>query len=621
MLHLVDENYPEALKIFNTLLSAQPGNTNLNFLIGLCYLKSPNSRKEAIGYFEKAVTGTTPNYSEGDYKQEKAPIYVFRYLAEAYHLSDQFEMSIETYKIYKTMIKPNQAETLYEIDRQIQICENALGTLKKPINVKISNIGGEINSEYAEYAPLISADESTIIFTSRRKGTGNLIASDGKYFEDIYISESVNGEWSEPRSIGESVNTDDHESATFLSADGQMLLLYKYKNKSGDIYISRLSGNTWSVPEKLNANINSPGQEPHACLSNDEKLLFFSSNRPGGFGGKDIYFSKKLPDKDWALPINCGPFVNTPYDEDFPYLHPDGKTLYFSSNGHSTIGGYDIFTSTRQNDSIFSPPENYGFPVNTTGDDFFFTPTSDGKRAYISSFRKDGFGEQDIYLISFPEEKEKKLTVYKGVFKDVFGNVPDEALISVVNNSNGEMVGKYKPNSATGKYILILAEDGDYNITYSAKDRLFSSDNLVVPENSSYQEISSHQELKPVIAGSTTVLRNIFFDENKSNLKKESMTELKEIFKLLAEKKELKAEISGHTDAKGNDEYNLKLSQQRAQEVVNFLVKNGVGANRLKAIGYGKLQPVSPNVKPDGSDNPEGRAKNRRTELKLLAAE
>lgn len=593
------------------------------FKIGYCYLKSPFDNEKAIPYLERATTKISVDYQEGDHKEIKAPAEAMRYLANAYHRNYEFDAAIEAYEHFKTLIVENETVALSDIDRQIEICRNAIELLKTPINMTVTNAGKAVNSPYADYAPVISADESMLIFTSRRKGsTGKKFTEDGKFYEDIYICEKQqDGLWSKPKNMGGTINTSDHEATIGLAADGQTLLIYKYDNSEGfgDIFVSKLIGERWTLPERLGSNVNTKAWEPHASISANGQMLFFTSNREGGYGGTDIYFARILPTGEWALAQNCGPVINTPYNEDAPYFHPDGKTLYFSSKGHSTMGGYDIFFSDLQEDGTWSKSENIGYPVSTTGDDVFFVPTADGKRAYYSSFKKDGFGDLDIYMIALPEQKEKKLTVYKGYVKDPFGNVPEDVLIDVYNNETGELTGKYKPNSVTGKYLFIFSEGGNYNITYKAKDHLFHSENLVVPEDMAYSEVNQAHEIKQVIAGATTILKNIFFDYAKATLRDESKAELANLYELLNENPKLMAEISGHTDAKGDPDFNMKLSQHRTQSVADYLVKQGINAKRLTAKGYGETQPIAPNVKPDGSDNPEGRTINRRIELKVVA--
>lgn len=622
--YLFEEKYEMALPVLLEMDSEYPGNANLNFMIGFCYLKSPaGEAKKAIQYFEKASVNTSPDYQEGYYKETRAPMEVVKHLAEAFQMNYEFGAAIATYERYKSDINLKEVSTLKAIDRQIEICNNAMELIKNPVNMTVANLGGTINSPYPDYAPVLTADESTIIFTSRRpESTGGKMTDDGKYYEDIYIAEKDNFQWQQPKNIGPPINTNDHEATIGLSPDGQQLLIYKYEKEVGfgDIFFSKLIGERWTLPQRFGSDINTQAFEPHASMSADGQFIYFISNREGGSGGRDIYFCKKLPTGDWGLAQNIGSVINSVYDEDAVYIHPNGTTLFFSSMGHKTMGGFDIFFSEFDKENgVWTPPQNIGYPVNTTHDDIFFVPSADGKRAYYSSFKKEGLGDLDIYVITFPEQKEIPLTVFKGVLSDENGKVPKDVLITVTDNESGELVGNYTPNSATGKYLFILPPGKNYNVTYESEGHLFHSENIYVPDNSAYNEINKPVELKPLVSGAKITLNNIFFEYDKTEVKApQSVAELEKLVKLMNNKKIVKIEIAGHTDSKGTEEYNKKLSQQRTQSVVDYLIKQGVEASRLAAKGYGPSMPVAPNTKPDGSDNPEGRALNRRVELKIL---
>lgn len=622
--YMFEEKFELAKPLLHELDSMYPENYNVYFLIGFCHLKSSNMDiKKAIHFLEKASVNTSLTYQDGYYKEVKAPMEVVRYLAEAFQKNYDFGAAIATYERYRSDLKPTEVGLLKEIDYQIGICKTAAEMVKNPVNMTISNLGGTINSPYPDYAPVLSADESTIIFTTRRpESTGGKISDDGKFFEDIYISEKDNYEWQTPKNIGAPINTDDHEATIGLSPDGQTLLIYKFEKSVGfgDIYFSKLFGDHWTIPQKFGSNINTPSFEPHASLNSDGQIIYFVSNREGGLGGRDIYFCRKLPTGDWGLAQNIGKVINTEYDEDGVFIHPNGTTLFFSSKGHKTMGGFDIFFSEYDKESgMWTTPQNMGFPVNTTGDDIFFVPSTDGKKAYFSSIRKEGFGDLDIYLINFPQQKEIPLTVYKGILKDEDGKIPTDVIITVSDNESNEIVGNYTPNSVTGKYLIILPPGKNYNVTYESDGHLFHSENIFVPENSAYLEINKPVELKPLVAGAKITLNNIFFDYDKTDVKApQSIAELEKLVKLMNNKKIHRVEISGHTDSKGTEDYNKKLSQQRTQSVVDYLIKRGVDENRLVAKGYGSSNPVAPNTRPDGSDNPDGRALNRRVELQIL---
>ena len=413
--HIEFKNYMLALSTYLTLDSMEPGNSNIQYRIGSCYLHSTTEKTKAIPYLEKAITNTSRLYDDLSYTEKNAPQSAYYELARAYHLNYQLDTAIGTFKKYKSLLhKKHYMQS--EIDRNIKMCEYAKEQIKNPINVEIVNMGSGINSQYADYCPVINADETTMIFTSRREGsTGGLKDDEGRFFEDIYVSNKDSGKWSEPVKIGSSINTRDHDAAIGLSADGQRLFIYKEE----DIYQSYLMGETWTVPERMSDNINSDDWETHASITPDGKLLYFVSDRKGGQGKRDIYRSEKLPTGEWGKAENLGTSINTEFEEDAPFIHPNGKTLYFSSKGHNTMGGFDIFYSQLSEDGNWSEPVNIGYPINTTDDDIFYVESSDGKRAYYSSFDKSGLGEKDIYMAVLKDQKEIALTVLKGTMSVV----------------------------------------------------------------------------------------------------------------------------------------------------------------------------------------------------------
>jgi outer membrane protein OmpA-like peptidoglycan-associated protein len=373
-------------------------------------------------------------------------------------------------------------------------------------------------------------------------------------------------------------------------------------------------------PVKLNENINSSKWEGSVSVSADGSVLYFSSEREGGFGGKDIYRSKRLPNGQWGKATNMGPAINTPYDDDAPVIHPDGITLYFSSQGHNSMGGFDIFNTTLNDSGFWSKPVNLGYPVNTTDDDIFYAPTADNKRAYYSSFRNDGFGEKDIYMITLPEKVEAPLAVYTGEITSLMGGVPEGATITVKDNATGEVVGVYTPNSSTGKYLFILPPGKNYNITYEAEGYLFQSENLDVSDSSSYRLIHKPVELTPLRVGEKTALKNIFFASGSAVLKPESKNELNKLEVLMKKHPKIMVQINGHTDSQGNEEMNMKLSQKRAESVVEYLIKEaGIAEDRLKPMGYGPKMPIAINKNPDGTWNRAGMQLNRRIEFEILS--
>ena len=568
-------------------------------------------------------------------------------IGKAYHLDMQWDKAVDEYKTFQSVtpnLKDNKA--LYEeVIKKIQECYDGKTLVSKPVRVFIDNVGDAINSQYSDYGPLISADESEMFFTSCRASTtgGGIDELWNEYFEDVYRSTKVNGKWTQAQNIGAPINTKRHDAAMGFSPDGQTMFIYYDEKGDGNIFQSTLTGTVWSKPERLNKNINTDAKETSASLSSDGKTLYFVSNRLGGIGGRDIYVSTKDDKGKWGKAVNIGPTINTQYDEEGVFIHPDGKTLYFSSKGHNTMGGYDIFKSVFENGN-WQEPENIGYPINTPDDDVFFVMAANGKHGYYSSFNTNGFGEKDIYMVTFlgPEKqmvlnnednllasvaapvkeevmaaaiqiKEAQLILLKGIITDEVTKLPLDATIEIVDNTRNELIASFTSNSSTGKYLVSLPAGKNYGIAVKKDGYLFHSENFVIPSTANYEEVKKDIALKSLSAGNKIVLNNIFFDFDKATLRPESANELQRLVKLMKDNSSLKIEISGHTDSKGPKDYNLGLSENRAKAVVDYLVKEGIKVSRLSFKGYGETQPVATN------DTEEGRQLNRRTEIKIIS--
>lgn len=613
--------YEDALPLFADLYKKDPANMNLAFKIGVCYQSTRRYRVQAIPYLAKATSLVSEAYSGSSYKEKKAPIITYRFLGDAYHINYEFDKAITAYEKYITLLsetKSSNKDLLNETNRKIEMCKTAKFLTANPLNIKLQNLGTTVNSNSGDYSSVLSADQNTIFFTSRRpETTGTQKDADGNFMEDIYMATKTKTGWSKAQNIGAPINTEWHEATVGISPDGQTILIYRDDSGDGNIYTTTLNGDVWSTPIKLNDNINTKHWEPSAFISADGTKLYFTSDKPGGYGGRDLYVSKREFAGDWEKAVNMGPAINTPYDEDAPFIHPDGVTLYFSSNGHNTMGGFDIFSSFLLNADTWSEPINVGYPINTTDDDVFYVISPDGRTAYFSSFREGGVGEKDNYMATFPSVKAKPLALIKGNVIDESGKPAKNAVVTVTDNETEKVVGVYNANSKTGTFLYILTPGKNYNITYQADGHLFYSENMEIKKESDYAEMNKDIKLNPITVGSKIVLNNIFFDFDKATLRPLSNVELKNLVTLMRSNPNLKVEISGHTDSKGNDEYNRKLSEERAKAVVNKLVENGISADRFKAKGYGEKTPSVSNTKANGTDDAEGRQLNRRVELTI----
>ncbi len=630
------DNYEQALPFFYKANKFNPNNALLNYKIGICLLNSIY-KVSSITYFEKAFQ-LNPNINPR----------IHFMLGQAYQLTLSWDIAIKEYTIYKGTLSPEEMKSMSAVlAKKIEECNTGKELVKKPVRVFIDNLGPAVNTKYPEYTATISADESMMLFTSRRNvslGAKNA-KNEEDYDEDIYVSYNVNGKWTPAQNMGEPINTVTHDATVALSPDGQRMFIYK-GDHGGDIYECVLKGAEWSKPERLNKNINTEFHESSASYSFDQKTLYFVSDKPdGGYGGRDIYKSNLLKKDKWGEPVNLGPVINTKYDEEAVFMHPDGKTLYFSSKGHKTMGGYDIFKSL-WNDSTkaWSEPENIGYPINTADDDVSFVVSANGKHGYFASIKDGGYGEKDLYVVTFlgPEKqgvvstednllasrtapvaekqieqvveiKTNQLTILKGKVVDAITLQPLEATIEITDNQKNELVSTFTSNSTTGKYLVTLPSGKNYGIAVKADKYLFHSENFDIPKTSVYQEITKDVALKKVEVGSKIILKNIFFDTDKSILRPESTAELERLIALLTEIGSLKIEISGHTDSRGGAAHNQTLSENRAKAVVDYLIKKGIVASRLEFKGYGMTTPVATN------DTDDGRQQNRRTEFKILS--
>lgn len=492
-------NYSAALPLFLKLQRADTSNANLNYLVGLCYLNSPFEKEKSIPYFNVASRNMAAKYKELNFKEKKSPYKTMYHIGQAYHFAYQFDKADNFFVKYKELVFSNPKE-LQLADRYIEMCKNAQKLIKDSVEISIENLGANFNTEFDEHTPCITADEKTMVFTSRRRGnTGGLLTDDGKYFEDIYIIKKVDGKWSFPEKISDKINTKGHEATIGLSADGQEMYIYKDDYGDGNIYVSEFENNDWTVPVKLGSNISTSANESHATISSEGTTLIFTSDRGNGKGGKDLYIVRRNPTGEWGLAQNMGDVLNTQYDEEGPFLHPDGSTLYFSSKGHNSMGGYDLFYSELQPDASWGAPVNMGYPVNTTSDDVYFVMSANGKRAYFSSVREDGIGARDIYVMNLLSVPERSSAVIKGTIK-MEGNadVPKNIVINVKESKTGKLIGTYKPNKETGNYVIILKQGKDYLFSCETPDYIFSPEMIRIPDKTAFKEINKPIILNPI---------------------------------------------------------------------------------------------------------------------------
>lgn len=380
------EDYEEALSLFLQVYRQQPDNANLNYKIGFCYLNIPGSKDKSIQYLKKATQNITKNYKEESILETKAPVDAIFYLGNAYFINNQIDNALTQYKKFTELTAGKSQWNIEYLNHQINTAKNSTILQRNPVNFLQVNLGENINDRFSNFNAVLSGDGKTIAFTTKRR-----------FYQAVFISNlTSNGDWSAPKNITLDLQVDGNCSTLSLSYDGTELYLFKDDNHDGNIYVSRLKNGKWAPMIKLNKNINSESYETHACVSSDGKYLYFTSNRKGGYGDLDIYVSERISIDDWGVPKNLGSNINTKLNENTPFLSNDGTMLYFSSEGHNNVGGYDIFISQVNSKEEWTTPINLGYPINSTDDNLFYFPIGNGSQGLISLFDSDGFGEQDI---------------------------------------------------------------------------------------------------------------------------------------------------------------------------------------------------------------------------------
>lgn len=634
-------------------------NLRANFEAGHLHILTIN-KQMAVQYFMR-VYRQRPNYRfDLEY-----------WIGNSYHYAMDFDKAIDFYSRYrdKATKQPNYTgrdfTPVAEVNKEIEECKIGKVLVANPKNHSIKNIGREINSEFEDYAPVLNADETELVFTSRRRD-GNLnenVAPDNKPFEDIFVAKKKGDRWDYAKNIGDRINTPSFDSNLALSPDNKLLFVYKPEG-DGDIYVcERQPDGSWGAAEPLPGIINSTFRESSISITEDEKTLYFASDRPGGYGGSDIYVCTKDNRGEWSRVKNLGPTINTPFDEDGPYIDSDNKTLFFGSQGGKGMGGFDIYRSTLTDakNNQWSEPENLGYPINTPDDDVFFVGTKSGKKWYYSSLREDGLGYTDIYEITVDEQpkkpepkkeepkkeepkKEEPIVVEPPKKEEPKIEPPKEEpkkeepkkviqplvyAIKVIDaDTKVELDAKVRMSGLKDNVVLGITSTAPGNYQFkvtaaTAKDYRLSAEregyafyNLPVNvEGAGYEPktITKVIELKRLVVGVSSVLRNIYFDFAKATFQTDSYNELNKLESMMKQNPALQVEISGHTDSVGKDSFNKKLSQLRANAVRNFLTSKGIDPRRVKAVGYGEEKPLASN-----DDEQDGRQLNRRVEFKVL---
>jgi hypothetical protein len=387
---LMNEDYSDALSGYLQIYEKMPDNSNIAYCIGLCYLNITGKKNLAVSYLEAASKNISAMHKEGSLNEVTAPYDALFYLASAYRINYKFDKARETLVKYSGTLLPDDQENLDFIKHEIEVCDMAKRLIANPVSYTEENAGQLFNDEKSNFNPIISADNKSFAFMVSLK-----------FYDAVMFSRFMNGKWTAPVNITPEIQSDGDFYISCLSSDGKMLFLSKDDDYNSDIYFSSFTGDAWTRTVKMNKYINTKYWESHGFISEDGTLLIFASDRPGGFGGLDLYISHKV-NGDWGPAVNLGPEINTQFNEDRPFLINNARTLFFSSQGHENIGGYDLFRSDVQTNGLWSRPKNLGYPLNTPDDNMFFMPIGDGKSGYYSVMRETtGYGKEDIYKITF----------------------------------------------------------------------------------------------------------------------------------------------------------------------------------------------------------------------------
>ncbi|MFZ5552379.1 MAG: hypothetical protein ACOZCO_04630 [Bacteroidota bacterium] len=478
-------DFEAAMEEYQLLLDKEPENSMYSYRLGICYLNTNLDKTRAIPYLEKAVAAADADPNS---------LYL---LGRAYHFSYKFDKAIECFNKFQKGGK-GTPENLQDAAKQIEYCQNALELMKFPVNVKFENLGSGVNSKYPDYYPFVPLDESFLLFTSRRNDGSNA-RPNGSFYSNVYISKTVKGKFEIAKPVSALNTKEEDEAIVGLSNSGQVAILYTENLEgAGDLFSVQKSADGFSGKVLLDKEINTKYEEIAASISADSNEIYFASNMPDGFGGIDIYVSRKLPNGKWSTAQNLGPSVNTPMDEDFPSISPDGKTLFFSSKGHAGMGGYDIFKAEFDNEKMrFMQVRNVGFPINTPEDDMNLRMDESGKYGYISALRSEGLGDLDIYRVNFLDN-EPRYTLYTGTIKTTDAAKPIDGISILISDAElGELYGEYLPNPNSMRYVIILPP-GKFRLDVEAEGFKSHMEVIEVLDKNEYRfEIKKDIQLEP----------------------------------------------------------------------------------------------------------------------------
>ncbi len=618
-------NYAACLPVYLEELKKEPESAMLNYKVGVCYLYSRSMKAKSVPYLETAVLNST-SYLTKSYNNEKdAPLNAYKHLGDAYYLTYNFPSAIKTYEKYRELLKENKTPDLAEIgsaEAKLGMCR-LVKDLKPQLTLPIASSSGKpCNGDLVtgDYSTTLSPDKSTMIYTVKVP-VNKLMEDDGssQYFErmpnppsDTTGKKKTKSETANTSRKNLELDTVVYASTVGTSFDGQVVLTYKNDDGEGNLYVIKLKDNKWTTPVRVVKGANFKGWEQHETVSADGNTMYFVSDRPGGYGGKDIYKCTKMPDGEWSKAVNVGPPVNTEADETAPFIHPNNGILYFSSNRIKT-GSYDIFASALSGKE-WSKPSNVGYPINRHDHDIFQV-TADNRKLYPTT--KGGVAKEketegdtaktpvgpdnEHLLISFVNQEKIALNVLKGKVMEKESLTPLRAKITVTDNNSGAVIGQYHSDSNSGLYSMVLPAGKNLGITYESADHLLWSENYQVNKDNNYFEKQKKIKMQLIEPGSTGTLTNVFFEGNSETPTLLSSYEIEKLYQFLESNQAVKIELTDYIFSKENKKFNKKLAEKRAGVTKKILVEKGISADRITTAGKAKAHEEPKKEKKDKS--------------------
>ncbi|MES2589392.1 MAG: OmpA family protein [Bacteroidota bacterium] len=608
--------------VADKLLSIDPESCNYNYRRAYIYLDMTSDYIKAFPMLEKAILNVDKNFDMYSANEKSAPTDALFHMARCYHLMENIELAEQFFnKFLKETL--NDSPLIPFANLYLKQCAIAKKIISEPKNYKVKNLGNIVNTELAEYSPVISLDGSALYFTSRRKWEDTIVSANVKpdiryniYPEDIYVSYlDFDSTWMSPYKL-EFCDAEQNEATIAVSSDERKIYVYQDITGGGDIYSSDFTSNKFGELEAFRGKkVNTKYWETHCTVTPDGLNMYFTSDRPGGFGGRDIYRVVKLPDGTWSEPQNMGPTINTEHDEESPFIAIDNKTLYFSSNGVKSMGGFDVFKTIRDEDNVWANPINLGYPLNSCNDDLFYTTTVNGLKGYLTSFRRDGYGEKDIYEIENDFLGLNQIAVFKGKIKTVDNKpFPEDMGITVSCLDCGDaLTRKVYPNMRNGLFYSSLEPCRQYELVFHYQNgekefyKELVSTSCDKKFDEIYREVLLDVDKMQVITYDTTrvVINNvevkvgedlgkiinvspIYFDFDKFDIRPDAATELDKIIAIMNEYPKMEIELGSHTDCRGKMVYNDYLSQQRASSSANYIKAKITNPERIFGKGYGE---------------------------------